>query len=106
MLLRSVSQHDTLITVIVSFRHTGLRALYESGSARGVRADHVPKLSRILSALDVATEPKDLDLPSFRLHALKGERQGSWAIWVNGNWWVTFRFLQGDVELVGYEDYH
>jgi proteic killer suppression protein len=92
--------------MIVSFRHKGLRALYESGSARGVRPDHVPKLSRILSALDVAAGPADLDLPSFRLHPLKGDRLGSWSVWVNGSWRVTFRFLESDVELVGYEDYH
>ncbi|WP_125609724.1 type II toxin-antitoxin system RelE/ParE family toxin [Specibacter cremeus] len=92
--------------MIISFRHKGLRTLYESGSARGVRGDHVRKLARILSALDVAEGPKDVDLPSFRLHALKGDRQGYWSIWVNGNWRVTFRFVQTDVELVDYEDYH
>jgi proteic killer suppression protein len=92
--------------MIVGFRHKGLREFYETGSTRGIRADHVPKLARILSALDVAADAKQLDLPSFRIHALKGDRRGSWSIWVNGNWRVTFRFVQADVELVDYEDYH
>jgi len=92
--------------VIVGFRHKGLQQLYEHGSKRGVQAAHVPKLMRILSALDVAHEPADLAIPSFRTHALKGDLAGHWSIWVNGNWRVTFRFVETDVELVDYQDYH
>lgn len=92
--------------MIVSFRHKGLEALYRSGSKRGVRASHVAKLERILSALDVAQSSADLTIPSFRLHPLKGELSGHWSIWVNGNWRVTFRFVEQDVELVDYQDYH
>lgn len=66
----------------------------------------MPKLLRILSALDVAQGPEDLAIPSFRTHRLIGARAGHWSIWVNGNWWVTFRFLDTDVELVDYQDYH
>jgi len=92
--------------VIVSFRHKGLRAFYETGSTRGIQAEHAGKLSLILAALDVATAPAELDLPPFRIHALKGKQKGYWSIWVNGNWRVTFRFLETDVELVDYLDYH
>ena len=66
----------------------------------------VPKLLRILSLLDVAQTPDDLALPSFRTHPLKGDLAGHWSVWVNGNWRVTFRFLERDVELVDYQDYH
>jgi toxin HigB-1 len=70
------------------------------------RAAHVKKLRRILAALDVAQEPDDLRVPSFRTHPLKGRESGRWSIWVNGNWRVTFRFVGDDVELLDYEDYH
>jgi proteic killer suppression protein len=92
--------------VIVSFRHKGLEALYEKDSIRGVQAAHAPKLRRILSALDVAQAPSDLAIPGFRMHKLTGVLLEHWSIWVNGNWRVTFRFVEGDVELVDYRDYH
>jgi proteic killer suppression protein len=92
--------------VIVGFRHKGLEGLYRQGSKRGVQAEHVPKVLRILSVLDVAQTPEDLAIPSFRTHPLKGELVGYWSICVNGNWRVTFRFVDSDVELVDYQDYH
>lgn len=90
----------------MSFGHKGLEALYRTGTKKGVQAEHVPKLLRILSALDVAQGPEDLAIPSFRTHRLTGVLAGHWSIWVNGNWRVTFRFLDTDVELVDYQDYH
>ena len=92
--------------MIRSFRHKGLRALYQRGDTSGVRADHVPRLRRLLASLDVAQTPKDLDRPGNRLHALKGELAGYWSISVSGNWRVIFCFDGSDVELVDYLDYH
>lgn len=92
--------------MIVSFRHKGLQIFYETGSTRGINAAHASKLARILSALDVAISPADMNLPAYRLHPLKGELSGFWSIWVNGNWRVIFRFDGLDVELVDYLDYH
>ena len=92
--------------MIVSFRHKGLEALYRDNSKKGVQPAHVPKLSRILAVLDVAQEPADIAIPSFRAHQLKGDLAGHWSVWVNGNWRVTFRFVGQDVELVDYRDYH
>lgn len=94
------------LPVIVSFRHKELEALYETNSTKGVQAEHAPKLRRILSALDVSTGPADVDIPGFRTHRLKGRLSGPWSIWVTGNWRVTFRFVDSDVELVDYLDYH
>nr|WP_210732616.1 type II toxin-antitoxin system RelE/ParE family toxin [Cellulomonas denverensis] len=103
-----VSRSATRYTrsVIVSFRHKGLEGFYVSGSKKGIRPDHAAKLARILSALDVAAGPDDLAIPSFRTHPLTGDLAGSWSIWVNGNWRITFRFVGADVELVDYRDYH
>jgi toxin HigB-1 len=94
------------VEVIESFHHKGLERLYRGGSKRGVQAAHVPKVLRILSVLDVAQSPDDLAIPSFRTHPLKGDLAGHWSIWVNGNWRITFRFNETDVELVDYQDYH
>jgi len=92
--------------MIIGFRHKGLKILYESGSSRGTKAEHAPKLKRILAALDAATKPEEMDFPGYRLHLLQGDRAGHWAVSVNGNWRVTFHFHGADVELVDYLDYH
>ena len=54
----------------------------------------------------MAQTPDDLAIPSFRTLPLKGDLAGHWSIWVNGNWRVTFRFLESDVGLVDYQDYY
>jgi proteic killer suppression protein len=92
--------------MITGFRHKGLEAFYKTGTTRGIQTTHAAKLRRILALLDVATGPEDLNIPSFKLHQLKGELHKHWSIWVNGNWRVTFRFIGTDVELVNYIDYH
>jgi proteic killer suppression protein len=92
--------------MIVSFRHKGLEAFYQMGSARGIQAAHAAKLARILAALDAASTPDELNLPTFKLHPLKGKLKGYWSIWVNGNWRVTFRFAGPHIEMVDYLDYH
>lgn len=92
--------------MIGSFKHKGLKRLYDKGDPSKLSAELLPKINRIISLLDMATEPEDLDLPGFRLHALKGDRKGFFAVSVNGNWRITFRFIGGvpqDVDLV---DYH
>lgn len=92
--------------MIVSFRHKGLENFYRTGSTRGIQAAHASKLRRILGLLDVAQGPQDMNVPSFKLHPLKGDLAGHWSVWVNGNWRMTFRFVESDVELVDYQDYH
>lgn len=59
-----------------------------------------------LAALDTARVIGDMEIPGFRLHALKGKEAGRWSIWVNGNWRITFEFHQGDAYILDYEDYH
>jgi len=92
--------------MIKGFRHKGLEAFYKTGSTKGIQAAHAAKLSRILDVLNSASTAQAVNLPSFKLHALKGELTGHWSVWVNGNWRVTFRFIDTDVELVNYLDYH
>ena len=88
-------------------RHKGLRALHErDNTARGLSADMVPRLRRILFRLQEASQPRDADAPGFRLHPLKGDRAGQWSIRVSGNWRVVFRFEDGEVVDVDLIDYH
>jgi len=92
--------------MIRSFRHRGLKALYEGRTDRRVAPEHVKKLRRILILLAESEEPADMDIPGFRLHSLRGSLKGHHAVWVSGNWRVTFRFDNGDVHDVDYLDYH
>ena len=92
--------------MIGSFRHRGLKALYEGSTARRVAPQHVRKLMDILAVLDRSDGPEGMNLPGFRLHELKGPRKGQYAVSVSGNWRVTFRFEDGSAVDVDYVDYH
>lgn len=92
--------------MIKTFRHKGLKALHATGCTRGLRADHVPRLRRLLAALEQATRPQDMDRPGNRLHPLKGDLADFWSVAVSGNWRLVYRFDGIDVELVDYLDYH
>ena len=92
--------------MIKSLKHRGLKRLYEKGDKSGIRADQLETVNRILTLLDAATTPQGLDLPRYRLHPLKGEMNGYWAVTVSANWRIIFKFEDGnavDVELI---DYH
>jgi proteic killer suppression protein len=91
--------------MIRSFRHRGLKALYEGHAAR-VAPAHLEKLRDILAILDRSRGPQDMNLPGFGLHPLKGDLKGHWAVKVSGNWRVTFRFEDGAACDVDYLDYH
>ena len=92
--------------MIQSFRHKGLKRLYDSDDARGVLAEHAEKLRNILARLDAATTAEDMDLPGFQLHALRGGLKGFWAVTVRANWRVIFPFADGRAHDVDYLDYH
>ena len=92
--------------MIRSFKHRGLKRLYERGDRSGIRPDLVDTVQEILTVLDKATTPQALSLPGYRLHPLKGDLQGFWSVTVRANWRIMFRLEEGaafDVELI---DYH
>ena len=92
--------------MIISFIHKGMEKYYRTGKSSGIQARHSGRLRLILSNLDQAESPADMDLTGLRLHELKGSRKGIWSVSVSGNWRVTFRFTGRDAEIVNYEDYH
>lgn len=92
--------------MIRSFRHKGLRLLFEDDNRSKVRVDQAAKIGRILARLAEASEPDHMALPGFRLHPLKGELAGFWAVSVSGNWRVVWRFEGLDAADVDLIDYH
>jgi len=92
--------------MIQNFKHKGLRKLFEKGTISGVNANHLKRLRLILALLETAETVEDLDLPGSDLHELKGNRKGTSALKVSGNWCVTYRLENGDAFDVNYEDYH
>jgi len=92
--------------VIETFRHRGLKRLFEQGDPSKIRADQASRIADVLAHLDRAQHPSDLDLPSYRLHPLKGDLKGMWSITVSGNWQIIFRFEDGDAFDVDLVDYH
>lgn len=92
--------------MIKSFKHKGLKSYFEDNSTAGIIPQHAKKLQIQLAVLNSAGKVADLDLPGYRLHPLKGDRNGIWAITVKANWRITFEFHDGDAYIVNYEDYH
>lgn len=92
--------------MIVSFRHSGLKRLFESGNRSRVSAMRVEKIELILADLDAAKRIEHLRRPGYRLHQLKGTRAGQYAVDVSGNWRIVFRFEAGRVLDVDLVDYH
>lgn len=77
-----------------------------NGLKDGIQASHAARIGRLLAKLDQAASPQDMNVPGWRLRALKGMRAGHWLVTVNGNWRTIFRFVDGDAEVVDYLDDH
>ena len=92
--------------MIESFKHKGLRQLFEDDNAKGVSAEHARKIRQILAALQDANTIDGLRVPTFGLHPLKGDLKGFWAITVRANWRIVFRFEDGNAVDVDLVDYH
>jgi proteic killer suppression protein len=92
--------------VIKSFRHKGLKKFYETGHAAGIQSIHKSRVRMILTALETSLGIEDMDIPGFRLHALKGKLKQRFAVSVSGNWRITFEFRDGNAYILDYEDYH
>ena len=91
---------------IARFRHKGLERFFARGDKSGIQASHADRLRLILGRLNVSRSARDMNLPGLGLHPLHGARKGTWAVWVSGNWRVTFAFAGADAVQVDYEDYH
>jgi toxin HigB-1 len=92
--------------MIRSFKHAGLEKFFNTGSKAGIQPKHASKLELQLGVLDGASESNQMNVPGWDFHPLKGALEGHFAVKVNGNWRLTFRFLGSDAEVVNYLDYH
>ena len=92
--------------MIRSFRHCGLKRLFERDDRIGIRPDLVDTVEEILTVLDDAANPQELNLPGYRLHPLKGGLKGFWSVTVRANWRIIFRFEGTDALDVELIDYH
>jgi proteic killer suppression protein len=88
------------------FRHKGLESYFCAGKLKGIPSQYEPKIRRILDRLDTSNSPMDMDIIGFKFHELKGNRKGTYAVSVSGNWRITFKFEDVDAINVNLEDYH
>jgi proteic killer suppression protein len=91
--------------MIRSFRHKGLKELFEKGSTPRVQKALQDRCLRRLDALDRAVKPQDMNVPGFDFHALHGSPR-RYTVHVNGPWCITFEFEEGDALRVDFEQYH
>ena len=92
--------------MVRTFRHRGLKRLFQRNDTSGLSAEQVSRIEDVLAHLDSATRPADLDLPGYRLHRLKGNLKGYWSVTISANWRIVFRVDDGDVYDVDLVDYH
>jgi toxin HigB-1 len=92
--------------MIESFRHKGLKRFYHDDDRSKLPPELIERIRGILSALDEAQTIGDVNRPSLRLHSLKGDWKGFWAVTVRANWRIVFRFEDGRVHDVDFVDYH
>jgi proteic killer suppression protein len=93
--------------MIGTIRHKALRQFFETGVAKGLPVDMASRLKRMLSAMHAAEEVEQLGtIPGWRLHPLKGGRQGQWSLSVSGNWRLVFSWQDGVANDVDFVDYH
>ncbi len=92
--------------MIRSFRHKGLRRFYRTGTRAGLDPRWVRRIRVILARLAASARPSDMELPGLRLHPMKGELAGFWAVNVSGNWRIVFRFEDNQPCDVDLTDYH
>lgn len=92
--------------MIRSFHHKGLELFFRTGKTSGIQAKHAKKLRLQLAQLNLASGANDMAAPNWRLHPLKGDLAGHWAVSIDGPWRLTFKFDKGDAVLVDYQQYH
>jgi len=92
--------------MIKSFKHEGLKCFFEDNDKKKIFPKHAQKLKLILDSLDAATKIKDINFPGSRLHLLNPKKNKIWALDVSGNWRVIFKFIDNNVYVVDYTDYH
>lgn len=92
--------------MIKSFKHKGLSQFYSENCRKSLNTKDLPKITRILDRLSASLVAKDMNIPGWDFHELKGDRKGVYTVSVRKNWKITFRFQNGEATEINLEDYH
>ena len=94
--------------MITSFVTKSLEKFFEKGDESGLPTQQIKKIKLILTQLQQISKPSEMDFPGSGVHPLKGNRKGEYAVLVNGNYRICFKFDKKNKEVfdVTYEDYH
>jgi toxin HigB-1 len=92
--------------VIRSYRNKAVRRFVEEGDASKLSVPNILRLERILTRMDTAQSPEEMNVPGLRFHGLKGRDKGRYAVDASGNWRITFGWDGKDAVEVDLEDYH
>lgn len=92
--------------MIRNFTHKGLERFFKKGDHRGIIARSEARIERILDRLNSVVKPEDMNIPGYKFHCLGGNRKGTYAVTITGNWRITFKFDGEDALNVNMEDYH
>ena len=92
--------------MIRTFKSKALERLLKEGSVKGIPKELEKRIRVRLEVIDSSLTIDDIRIPSYDLHALKGDRKGTWSIKVSGNWRITFKFKDSDAYDLDLEDYH
>ena len=92
--------------MILSFQSKPLKLLYEKGDTSKLPADHLVRITNVLTRLDAVKRPEEMNTPGSDYHQLKGDRKDFYSVKVKANWKIIFRFEGEDAVDVDYLDYH
>ena len=92
--------------MIETFKHKGLKLYFEENDGGLLPAEMLKRIRLILTALEASATIDGMNNPLFRLHPLKGDLKGFWAVTVRANWRIIFKFADGDASDVDFTDYH
>ncbi|AFJ45960.1 type II toxin-antitoxin system RelE/ParE family toxin [Shimwellia blattae] len=92
--------------MIKHFKHKGLEMLWTRGDEKHFNKHDIKRISNRLAVIHRARTVEEINLPSFKLHRLKGEREAVYAVTVRANYRITFEFINGNAYILNYEDYH
>ena len=92
--------------MIQTIKHKGLKLFFTKGDNSKLPADRLSKIRNILTVIHTATDIEEINQPAYRLHPLKGDLLGFYAVDVTGNYRIIFRFENGNAYDLDYLDYH
>lgn len=92
--------------MILNYRHKGLELYATKGDPSKLNPAHITKIRLILTRLDAASNPEEMNQVGYGFHSLKGDLKGFYSVKVSGNWRIIFRFEGENAVDIDYLDYH